>query len=55
MERNPFSIDMNVYTFLEIKLFQKLVEFSFLKNAIIVFLSLTRAQKCSKLIFNNSF
>ena len=55
MERNPLGIDMNVYTFLGIKLFQKLVEFSFLKNAIIVFLSLTHAHKCSKLIFNNSF
>ena len=41
MEGNLFGIDMNVYTFLGIKLFQKIVEFSFLKNTIIVFLSLT--------------
>ena len=41
MERNTFGIDMNVYTFLRIKLFQKIVEFNFLKNAIIVFLSLS--------------
>ena len=41
MEKNTFGIDMNVYTFLRIKLFQKIVEFNFLKNAIIVFLSLS--------------
>ena len=47
MEGNPFSIDMNVNNFLEMKMFKRFVEFSFLKKAIIIFLSHTLAQKCS--------
>ena len=47
MEGNPFSIDMNVKNFLGMKIFQRFVEFSFLKNAIIILLSHTLAQKCA--------
>ena len=47
MEGNPFSIDMNVNNFLWMKMFKRFVEFSFLKNTIIIFLSHTLAQKCS--------
>ena len=45
MEGNLFVTCMDVHSFLGIKMLKRVVEFSFLRNAIVIFLSLTLAQK----------